>query len=222
MSFNMVVITKKSGFTLIELLIVIGLLGALATLLLSSFSADRTKTLDTSIVAKEMSDIQRAFQLFYVDCVPSQEDLKRITLYGLEILCVYDDTRGWSFDKGWDSARGKGWRGPYIQSEGRCGVDVSEADGIAVNKGQPPATTTFQISVIYTPYADDEDGRDGDYYRVIPEVDESGNVTQLWLVFPSHSGELAEEVITKISEHNPEYESEIAKESKKRRLILTE
>lgn len=215
----------QSGFTLIELLIVIGLLGALAALLLSNLSMDRTETLDTSIVQKEIHDIRRAFQRFHADCVPDQDDCKRITKYGLEILCKCDPARGWSFPVEWDVAKGKGWRGPYIEREGVRTVNIAATDDIAKN-GQPEGgATTADIPVICTPYVNDDDGNTGDYYRVIPEIDTAAapdRVIQLWVVFPSHSGELDAEVITRIAERNPVYVSDLAKESAKRRLLLSE
>jgi prepilin-type N-terminal cleavage/methylation domain-containing protein len=216
------------GFTLIELLIVIGLLGALAALLLSNLTLTRTQALDTSIVQKELSDIQRAFQRFHADCVPTQADYKRIARYGLEILCEYegreDNLRGWSFDYGWDAAKGKGWRGPYVQMEDTRTVNTMvRANGVPAvdDRGQPESAGGTVIPVVCTPYVDDTDGHTGDYYRVIPELDDLGEtVTQLWLVFPSHSGELDDEVFERIAEDSPGYESALACESAKRRLLL--
>jgi prepilin-type N-terminal cleavage/methylation domain-containing protein len=217
-----------NAFTLIELLIVIGLLGALAVLLLSNLTLTRTEALDTSIVQKELSDIQRAFQRFRADCVPTQADYKRIAQYGLEILCEYegreDNLRGWSFDYGWDPAKGKGWRGPYVQMEGTRTVNTTVgANGVPAvdDRGQPESAGGTEIPVVCTPYVDDADGHTGDYYRVIPELDDLGEtVTQLWLVFPSHSGQLDDEVIDRIAEDSPDYESGVARESAKRRLLL--
>ena len=208
------------GFSLIELLIVIGLLGALAAVMLTNLGVDRTETLDRSIVQKELADIQRAYQRFAADCVPSQADYKRMTRYGLEILTTYDSSRGWSFPSEWDTERGKGWRGPYIEAEGTADVDATDSngDGIADSLGQPAGST--EISVICTPYVADEDGYEGDYYRVIPEVDAGDSITQLWVVFPSHSGQLDGEVISEIDERDPSYTTDLAAESAKRRLML--
>ncbi len=183
------------GFTLIELLIVIGLLGALGALLLSNLGSNRTDTLDASIVQKELSDIQRAFQRFYADCVPGQVDLKHITKYGLAVLMDYEgfleggDT--WSFPEGWDNARGKGWRGPYLENEGIRTVNIAATSGIADNPAQPAVAsgTTADIKVVCTPYVNDDGCYEGSYYRVVPEVSGT-NVIQLWVVFPSHDGQL--------------------------------
>jgi prepilin-type N-terminal cleavage/methylation domain-containing protein len=181
----------RCGFTLIELLIVIGLLGALAVLLLTSLNVDRTQTLDSSIVQKELSDIQRAFQRFKADCVPQQYDYKLMTRYGLEVLAKYDSARGWSFADEWDPARRRGWRGPYIESEGTRTVDTtdSDADGVADNAGQPVNGPGEEVCVVCTPYVNDEGCYDKSYYRVIHKA-VSGNITELWVVFPSHSGDL--------------------------------
>ena len=186
------------GFTLIELLIVIGLLGALAMLLLTSWSADRTKTLDSSIVQKELYDIQRAFQRFQADCVPKQGDYKLMTRYGLAILMKYPDdmqpgTGGdeWSFARHWDAERSRGWRGPYIESEGTREVDLGGSPISTIGQPElPELEGGTPIPVICTPYVNDDDGSTGDYYRVIPDENAatSGHVTQLWVVFPSHSG----------------------------------
>jgi prepilin-type N-terminal cleavage/methylation domain-containing protein len=191
-------VRNMGGFTLIELLIVIGLLGALASVMLSSLSVNRTESLDDSIVQKEMSDIQRAFQRFRADCVPSQDDLKLMTKYGLAVLMEYDgylesgDT--WSFAK-WDNAKGKGWRGPYVEREdGRYFNIATDSDDIADSPGQPcydstGTSSTKEIPVVCTPYVNDTGCYEGSYYRVIPEVG-SSEVTQLWMVFPSYNGSL--------------------------------
>lgn len=177
-------------FTLIELLIVIGLLGALTTLVLPSFGGLREESME-KVVKKEMADIQEAFQRFRADCVPQTSDYKAITLYGLEILAEYDDSRGWTFPDGWDPDRGKGWRGPYLQAEGTETVDVSATGGLADNPGQPMDGSGTDIPVVYTPFEGNSDGQPGDYYRVIPELNDAGDkVEKLWLVFPSQSGEL--------------------------------
>jgi prepilin-type N-terminal cleavage/methylation domain-containing protein len=182
---------KYQAFTLIELLIVIGLLGALATLLLSNLNMDRKETLDASIVQKELSDIKQAFQKFQADCVPKQDDYKLMTRYGLEILTRYDSTRGWSFPDQWNAARSKGWRGPYIESEGTRTVDATDLDndGIADKAGQPMDVSGQKIHVICTPYVNDEDCYEKSYYRIISSVS-SDYITELWAVFPSHSGRL--------------------------------
>lgn len=181
---------KPQAFTIIELLIVIGLLGALAALLLSNLNFDRTDILDSSIVEKELSDIQRVFQNFYADCLPNQNDLTLITKYGLAILMEYDGylhgDDSWSFDEGWNPAKGKGWRGPYISSEGSIKININ----FNSNPGQQEDnSSTVEIPVIETPYINDDDGVSGDYYRVI--ADQTGDIiTELWVVFPSHSGTL--------------------------------
>lgn len=183
--------TPGRGFTLIELLIVIGLLGALAVLLLSNLNVNRTEVIDASLVQKELSDIQRAFQRFQADCVPQSADYKRMTQYGLDVLTTYETSRGWSFPGVWDPDRNKGWRGPYMVSEGMRTVNTTDvdADGIADHAGQPMDSAGQTIHVICTPYVNDEDGDAGDYYRVIPKASQD-SLSELWVVFPSHSGAL--------------------------------
>lgn len=190
--------SRRTGraFTLVELLIVIGLLGALAVLLLSNLSMTRTDSLDNSIVQAELADIQRAYRRFQADCVPTQADYRLMTSYGLEILFRCEPTRGWSFPASWNSASGRGWRGPYLQSEGRRDIDITDADsdGIADSPAQPYGVVNVaNVPVACTPYVNDADGHAGDYYRVLPEVDTAvtpPRVLRLWVVFPSHTGEL--------------------------------
>jgi len=184
----------QRGFTLIELLIVIGLLAALATLVLSNLTVTRTEALDDSLVQKELADIQRAFQRFAADCAPKQNDYKKIAKYGLAPLMQFDEYLAggdtWTFSK-WDNDRRRGWRGPYLDYEDNCTININtDAFGIPVQPGQPPYGSGSKAPVISTPYKADKDGIDGDYYRVIPETDAAHDVKQLWVVFPSHSGVL--------------------------------
>lgn len=180
----------RAGFTLIELLIVIGLLAALAALVLTSLSTDREEVLDSTIVQKELADIQRAFHRMNADCVLQQNDYKLISRYGLAILikdCGYlIAPDAWSFPSGWSAERGKGWRGPYIQQEGKRDIDTSaNGDDIGVTAQQLGTGTT--VPVICTPYAaDDEYAADGHYYRVIPELDPNDTlrIIQLWAIDP--------------------------------------
>jgi len=178
----------RQGFTLIELLVVIGLLGALATLVLSSLRMTRTEALDDGLVRKELADIQRAFRRFEADCVPTQEDYALIRRYGLAVLARHDgylDTgEAWSFDGSWSSAKAKGWRGPYLEPEGVVEIDAD-------NPAQPVQAGGTEVPVIATPYVNDDDGQAGDYYRVVGEpASGAGTITALWVVFPSHDGAL--------------------------------
>ncbi len=186
---------NSRGFTLMELLIVIGLLAALATLVMSGLEFTRTEALDDSLVQKELSDLQRVFQRFVADCVPQQSDYKLIAKYGLAPLMQYDDfldgSDTWSFNE-WDRDRRKGWRGPYADYETEELVNITlDAHGIPTTPGQERAAGGSAVPVICTPYVHDDDGFDGGYYRVIPAVNSTTHeVEQLWVVFPSHSGAL--------------------------------
>jgi len=209
---------SRAGFTLIELLIVIGLLAALATLVLSNLTFTRTEALDDSLVQKELSDIQRAFQRFEADCVPRQDDYKLIAKYGLAPLMEYDEYLTgtgdeWTFPEEWDNERRRGWRGPYIQDgqhsifEGEEEINTSTIKiNTSINYsdpttfGQPPLSSGTPVPVIFTPYSHDKHNQDsnpedlwqfehGDFYRVIPEMAGS-DIEKLWVVFPSHSGAL--------------------------------
>jgi prepilin-type N-terminal cleavage/methylation domain-containing protein len=163
------------GFTLIELLIVIGLLGALATLVLPRLTVEKEWAVDESLAPKEMMDIRRAYAAFEADCVPTKGDRELIAKYGLEILMKYE-SRGWSFPASFDPARGKGWRGPYIQQEGTRTVDVSldTSPNPDVYRGQTTTGGDTDIPVILDPRHDTdadtaEAPREDRFYRVLYE-----------------------------------------------------
>ena len=178
-----------AGFTLIELLIVIGLLGALATLILPQLHLKRTEVLDTQLAPAEMMDICRAFAAFEADYAPTSADRNRIRDYGLEILMDHNPARGWDSSLGtFDPDRGKGWRGPYIEQQGQRTV-FFDVDADPNNSGQPQtggSGSTVTIPVVRDPYSDSQN--DDHYYRVIHKV-ESGK-DHLKLVFIGSDGEL--------------------------------
>ncbi|MFW5803486.1 MAG: type II secretion system protein [Verrucomicrobiota bacterium] len=159
----------RSGhaFTMIELLIVIGLLGALATLMLPSLKVTRTEAMDP-IVHKEMQDIRLAFQRFYQDVIPNDSELDAFRKYGLAPLMV-TDVNGIQFleesKREWDDDRQRGWRGPYLDPEGTrtlSGVD--------------------DVPVILDPYSDESD--DEHFYRVLcPGSTGNWDYDNLGLVF---------------------------------------
>ncbi len=169
-------LSSLAGFTLIELLIVIGLLGVLASLVLSSLQVQRTDVLDNSLAPAEMMDICKAFVAFEADCVPTSTDRTLIEQYGLEILMDYESSRGWSFPDEFDFDRGKGWRGPYIERQGSREVNTVS--------GQPLLSGGTDLPVVHDPYSDLPD--DEHYYRVIKPAAE----TKLKLVFIGSDGAL--------------------------------
>jgi prepilin-type N-terminal cleavage/methylation domain-containing protein len=195
-----------AGFTLIELLIVIGLLGAVASLLLASFSGDREKMLDDSVVQAELSDIQRAFQRMNGDCVLQQEDYRTVARYGFAVLLREGSG---SFAK-WDAEKNKGWRGPYIAEESTRLIDVGSDS--SPHWGQRPLEGGYDIPVICTPYA--QGANDGSFYRVIRQVDTDGAIVQLWAVFPTSGGVLPAEI-----EDGIENESELTPYAHRRLLM---
>lgn len=172
---------QKDAFTLLELLVVIGLLGALAMLLLPRLQMQRSQVVEKSLAPAEMMDIRRAFAAFEADCAPTPADWEIIEKYGLEILMEYDAERGWSFPDSFDYQRGKGWRGPYIEQQGTRRVYIDQ-------NGQPLAGsgTTATIPVVHDPYSALPD--DEHYYRLIHTV-ESGK-DYLKLVFIGSDGVL--------------------------------
>lgn len=109
------------GFTLIELLIVIGLLGALACLILPRFQVTKTDACE-QLAISEMGEIQHAFVRFYNDCMPTNT-LSDWSDIGLAPL-IERTGANYTFDE-YDPARNRGWRGPYAAKEG-------DADGAPV------------------------------------------------------------------------------------------
>jgi prepilin-type N-terminal cleavage/methylation domain-containing protein len=59
-------IQKSKGFTLIELLVVVAIIGILATVVLSSLGAARTRARDARRIA-EMKNFQTALEAYYLD-----------------------------------------------------------------------------------------------------------------------------------------------------------
>jgi len=143
-------------FTLLELLIVIGMLGALAALILPHLAVAKTEAFDP-MVQTEMQDIRIAFQRFYNDVMPDETQLDLFRKYGLAPLMQSELPGIYKF-AGWDSDRCRGWRGPYLESEGTRMIDAN-------SDGQAPAESGISIPVILDPYTKtDSDSR---YYRVL-------------------------------------------------------
>jgi type II secretory pathway pseudopilin PulG len=150
---------SRHTFTLIELLIVIGPLGALATLVLPQVTATRTEAMDP-IVQKEMQDIRLAFQRFCQDVVPTDAQLDEFRKYGLAPLMRREISGEYAFDE-WDDDRAKGWRGPYLTQEGTRHIAAPNAS----SNGQDDAGSEVTIPVIQDPYS--ESDSDGRFYRVM-------------------------------------------------------
>jgi prepilin-type N-terminal cleavage/methylation domain-containing protein len=174
---------SPAGFTLIELLIVIGLLGALAMLVLPRLTVTKTWAVDESLAPSEMMDIRRAYAAFQADCLPTRSDATNIARYGLAILMTTnlwpnESVWIWSFPATFAPNRCKGWRGPYLQSEGERVVYI---DG----NGQPTAGygSTCSIPVIYDPrHSMDSALADERFYRVLMRTN------TLFLVYVGENG----------------------------------
>ena len=206
-------IVQKKAFTLIELLIVIGLLGAMATLLMSTIRVDRRSVVEDSIVLKELADIQAAFQNFAADCALERhknEKLNLVAQYGVTVLL-----ENVGFDP-WDGERQVGWRGPYLLSEGERKYNTETIGQIADSTKDPR-------QVILTPDAAAEN--DPHYYRIIAmgpdrmvRTPQSSDITQLWVVYPHWgNGEFPYHIID--GDHN---EVPVDKRKFYRRLLLSE
>lgn len=170
----------SGGFTLIELLIVIGLLGALTALVLPRLMVTKTWAIDESMAPAEMIDIRRAYAAFQADCLPTFADQTNFIRSGLAILMTTNLTgaENLTFPLEFDPARGKGWRGPYLQREGERTIYLHE-------EGQPTNGTgpTASIPVIHDPRYEMDATRAGEhYYRVIRQTNE------LFLVYVGEDG----------------------------------
>lgn len=165
-----------------ELLIVIGLLGALTMLVLPRLKVTKTWAVDESMAPAEMMDIRQAYAAFQADCLPTVADQTNYARSGLAILMTTNLTggAGLTFPLEFDPARGKGWRGPYLQREGERTIFLHE-EGQPTNGTGPAAT----IPVIFDPRHEMESARAGEhYYRVIRRTND------LYLVYVGADGSL--------------------------------
>lgn len=174
--------SPEAGFTLMELLIVIGLLGALTALVLPRLRVTKSWAVEESMVPAEMMEIRRAYAAFQADCLPTVADKTNFARSGLAILMTTNLTgaANLTFPLDFDPARGKGWRGPYLQREGERTVYLHE-------EGQPRTGSgaTATIPVIHDPRHEMGGGGEGEYYyRVIRQTNE------LFLVYVGEDGSL--------------------------------
>lgn len=147
-------------FTLIELLIVIGLLGALSMLVLPRFTARRTEAFEP-MVRHEMQDIRRAFQRFRQDVVPTPGQLDLFRRYGLAPLLAQEVAGAYGATDlpSWDEDRQRGWRGPYLETQGSRRIDPGQP-------GQPVLTSGGTVvPVVLSPFS--ANTGDGHFYRVL-------------------------------------------------------
>jgi len=175
---------SRRNFSLIELLIVIGILGALMTLVLPGFN-DTSDDAKDKVAKAEMREIQKAFQRFAADVIfrnntDGNNRLKDIAQYGLWPLVSETHPVLGSGDTGYvkydeyDAESGLGRRGPYLEQEGlvqifpvtitdaytstlACGQEseITDADGAKT----AASGTDRRVPVVKDPY--------GGYYRVL-------------------------------------------------------
>ena len=153
---------EKHHFSLIELLIVIGILGALCTLLLPGFNNTDEDAKD-KVVSTEMREIQNTFRRFATDVMLKNNITKMedVLKFGLWPLMKESHPGGLSVTySDYDAETGIGRRGPYLQMEGEIIISGTPEAG-----GQATESTGTTIPVMKDPY--------GGYYRVIcPEIAE--------------------------------------------------
>lgn len=158
----------RKNFSLIELLIVIGILGALLTLVLPGFN-DTGEEAKDKVARTEMREIQKAFQRFAADVVFRKESddsnkyLKDVALYGLWPLLWSNHpnvAEGFTAVEytDYDSDTAIGRRGPYLEQEGM--VKITAPAELDTDAGQVSADDgAIKIPVVKDPY--------GGYYRVL-------------------------------------------------------
>ncbi len=180
---------KHQHFSLIELLIVIGILGALMTLVLPGFN-DTSEESKEKVAKAEMREIQKAFQRFSADVILRAETgdkadlgnskLYDIALYGLWPLLseVHPVLSSSSEDyikyDAYDAESGLGRRAPYLEQEGLVQIfpvtiDENHSSSSACgqesrivtedNEEENATGTDRRIPVVKDPY--------GGYYRVL-------------------------------------------------------
>ncbi|MDZ7616855.1 MAG: hypothetical protein U1E05_07625, partial [Patescibacteria group bacterium] len=178
------------------------------TLLLTTLSVNRTETLDSSIVQKELADIQAAFQRLDADCVLKEDDYELVSRHGLAVLMQP------GLLPAWEAERNRGWRGPYMAEEARRTVDLG---GSSISTtGQAPVAGGQEVPVVCTPYV--KGGNDGHFYRVVPQLDGDGAIEQLWVVFPGDSGLMTG--VPDVNSSDPAEKDAFEQYPYKRRLLL--
>jgi hypothetical protein len=145
---------------------VIGLLGALATVMLPAFRVKRVESLE-QVVSHDMAQIRSAFQRLYRDAVLTESDLENVRRYGLYPLMERPDGShdSWSIPT-FDPERERGWRGPYAEQEGRREINA-DVDAF----GQP--LDGVSVPVLEDPFS--TAATDGHYYRVVVPKNTSGD-----------------------------------------------
>ena len=160
---------KKKYFSLIELLIVIGILGALCTLILPGFG-DAEEDAKEKVVLTEMREAQNAFRRFASDVMLKSNIMKMddILKYGLWPLMkeTHPDSASSITYSDYDAESGIGRRGPYLQMEGKITISSTLTAG-----GQAEDTNGIEIPVLKDPY--------GGYYRVMCPVIDYENDTDI-------------------------------------------
>jgi type II secretory pathway pseudopilin PulG len=162
---------RKNNFSLIELLVVIGILGALATLVLPGFG-DASDDAREKVATTEMREIQSAFRRFATDTlfknsIEKMQDTVNFGLWPLMKEAQPSNITAAVTYTDYDVESGIGRRGPYLRQEGLISITADSA-----NNGQAKNETgTVEIPVIKDPY--------GGYYRVLcPLLSESDTDSQ--------------------------------------------
>jgi len=170
-----------------ELLIVVAVLAALAMVVLPHFSTTKKMANDIA-VQSELAEIQRAFIRFKNDCMLTQDQYDDVAKYGVSVLMKNRNADNDAIFTDWDDDKGRGWRGPYLVSEGMRRINPNAS-------GQPLSGSGVLggvfVPVICCPDADVTNTDDIGFYRIfVADINgniaqpDQGDLTHIWLVYP--------------------------------------
>lgn len=173
---------ERKAFSLIELMIVLVIIGAFVSIILTNFGSSEQVTRDQSVQV-EMYNIRKAFVKYYNDNFPDLDKNGTFHLmarFGVAVLCeknleyygITNSANQALFDSAFvdrDMKNNLGWRGAYITHEGREAVKIgdftstecwqNDADYDSNEGTTNTSRNDKSIPVIQDPY--------GGYYRIV-------------------------------------------------------